>query len=185
MENEDYILIKEFLAGKEENFEILMRKHLTSLFNFVLLFVKDKQIAEDLVQESFVKAWKNLSQYDEHKKFKTWLFTIAKNTTFDYLKKKKAIPFAFFETEENPLLEIADENLLPDEILHRQDAKLLVRKTLDKLPENYRTVLKLYYMQELSLKEIAEVLERSYNTIKSQYARALIKFKELLVDASE
>jgi RNA polymerase sigma-70 factor (ECF subfamily) len=185
MENQDNILIEEFLAGKEENFEILMKKYLTSLFNFVLLFVKDRQVAEDLVQESFVKVWKNLNRYDEKKKFKTWLFTIAKHTAFDYLKKKKAIPFAFFETEENPLLEIPDDNLLPDEILHREDVNQLVKETLDMLPENYRTVLELYYMQELTLKEIAEVLERSYNTIKSQYARALLKFKELLVDASE
>ena len=185
MENEDNILIKEFLAGKEENFEILMKKYLTSLFNFVLLFVKDRQIAEDLVQESFVKVWKNLDQYDQKKKFKTWLFTIAKNTAFDYLKKKKAIPFAFFEAEENLLLEITDNNLLPDEILYREDINLLVKETLDKLPENYRTVLKLYYMQDFSLKEIAEILKRSYNTVKSQYARALIKFEELLVDAPE
>jgi RNA polymerase sigma-70 factor (ECF subfamily) len=144
--------------------------------------VSDRETAEDLTQEIFVKVWKNLKRFDQNKNFKTWLFAIAKNTTFDWLKKKKELPFSCFADEErNNILEnIADEEILPDEILARNNLAEELENSLQKLPPLYRAVLLLHYRENFSLHEIAEILNEPYNTIKSRHQRGLGKLKELL-----
>ncbi|MCX6766774.1 MAG: RNA polymerase sigma factor [Candidatus Moranbacteria bacterium] len=175
----DNQLILKILDGDEEAFAEIVKIYLKAIYNFVYRLTGDRDAAEDLTQETFVKAWKNLKRFDQSKNFKTWLFTIAKNTAYDWLKKKKEIPFSSFTDDEgeNWLENVADENILPDEILERSDLAEELEKILEKLSVHYRAILILHYKEDFSLHEIAEILDEPYNTIKSRHQRGLGRLK--------
>jgi RNA polymerase sigma-70 factor (ECF subfamily) len=183
MDTSENQLISKTLDGDEDAFAEIVKIYLKVIYNFVFRMVGDRDTAEDLTQEAFVRAWKNLSRFDQNKGFKTWLFTIAKNTAYDYLKKKKEIPFSSFADEEGEswLENVADENILPDEILERNDLAEELERILEKIPLHYRATLILHYKEDFSLHEIAEILGEPYNTIKSRHQRGLRKLKELLL----
>jgi RNA polymerase sigma-70 factor, ECF subfamily len=182
MENDDKKLIAKFLDGDESAFEELLSKYLKPVYNFLYQLTSDKSALDDLTQETFIKVWKNIRKFDKDRNFKTWIFTIAKNTAYDYFKKKKTIPFSNFVDEEgnNKLENIADENIFPDELLIRNDSAKLIEEKLRELPEHYRLILTLHYKEDFSLSEIAEILKIPYNTVKSQHQRGLIKLRKLL-----
>jgi RNA polymerase sigma-70 factor (ECF subfamily) len=179
---EDRKLIEEFIEGNEYSFEKLLRKYLKPIFNFVCQLSGDFHVAEDLTQETFVKAWKNIKKFDRERSFKTWIFTIAKNTTYDYFKKKKTIPLSNFIDEEgnNRLDNISDGSILPDEILERKDIAIEMEKKLEEIPERYRIILTMRYKNDFSLLEISEILDIPYNTIKSGHQRALQSLRKIL-----
>lgn len=183
MRNEDNKLIEDFFSGDERAFENLVEKYLKPIYNFIHQLSKNKSVVDDLTQETFLKAWKNIKQFDKSKNFKTWLFTIAKNTTYDYFKKKKEIPFSFFEDEDgsNKLENISEEKKLPDEILYENDLKEDLEANLNKIPEKYKLILVLHYKEGFSLSEISQILKIPYNTAKSSHARALKRLKEVIL----
>ncbi len=182
MQTNDEQLAKKYLAGDSTAFEQLLKKYLKPIFNFLYQLTGDAVQAEDLTQVSFVKAWINIRKFDKNKSFKTWLFTIAKNTAYDYFKKKKSLPFSFFENSEgyNKLEEIAEDKILPDEILERKDLAKELEALLKQIPEKYGIILTLRYKEDFSLQEIAEILDAPYNTVKSQHQRALMAMREVL-----
>jgi RNA polymerase sigma-70 factor, ECF subfamily len=179
----DNQLISKALESDDAAFSEIVKIYLGSIYNFVFRIVGDRDMAEDLTQVTFVKAWKNLKRFDQNKNFRTWLFAIAKNTAFDYLKKKKELPFSSFADEEgnNFLENVADEEDLPDEILERKDIAEEMELILQKLPPHYRAILLLHYKEAFSLHEIAEILDEPYNTIKSRHQRGLGKLKKELL----
>ena len=160
----------------------MVKKYLKPVYNFLYYFTRDRAELDDLTQVTFIKIWKNLKKFDGEKKFKTWIFAIAKNTAYDFFHKKKTIPFANFTDEEgnNRLENMSDESILPDELLNRKDIAKELDKKLKEIPENYRIILTLHYKEDFSLSEIAEILGKPYNTIKSGHQRALIKLKEII-----
>jgi RNA polymerase sigma-70 factor (ECF subfamily) len=149
--------------------------------------------AQDIVQETFIKVWKNLPKFDEKKaSFKTWIFIIAKNTATDFLRKsgspsggKKFINFSDLEKETNEEKDVSfsenipDENLLPDEILQKLQEADLLNEVLDKLPTYYKTILILHYQEDMTFDEIGKVLEKPLNTIKSQHRRAILLLRKM------
>jgi RNA polymerase sigma-70 factor, ECF subfamily len=174
---------KNFLEEDDVTFEDLVGEHLKPIYNFLYRMVGDRQAAEDLTQDTFLKAWKNLRRFDRSRNFKTWLFTIAKNTAFDFFRKKREIPFSNFTSEEggNWLENIADENILPDEFLERSDLAEKFEKILGKIPIHYRAILLLHYKEDFSLYEIAEILGEPYNTIKSRHQRGIVRLKKTIL----
>lgn len=184
MENEDVKLIEDFLNGQDGAFELLLKKYLKPVYNFLFQLTGNRSALDDLTQITFLKAWKNLHRFDQACSFKTWLFSIAKNTAYDYFKKKKTIPFSFFENEAgyNHLDEIEEDKILPDEILERKDLTLEMDKKLKELPKSYRLILLMHYKDDLTLSEISEIMEVPYNTIKSQHQRALLILRKAYFD---
>jgi RNA polymerase sigma-70 factor, ECF subfamily len=182
MEREDNEIIRDYLAGNDAAFSELVKKYLKPVYNFLYQLTSDYSSLDDLTQETFVKAWKNIKKFDPERNFKTWIFTIAKNTAYDYFKKKKTIPFSNFVDEEgNSKLEnISDNEILPLEILERADAAKEIETGLAKISSQYRLILTMCYKDDLALQEIAEVLNISYNTVKSQHQRALVAIKKQL-----
>ncbi|MCX6763450.1 MAG: sigma-70 family RNA polymerase sigma factor [Candidatus Moranbacteria bacterium] len=180
MKLEDKKLVRDFLGGDDSAFEKLTKVHLKPVFNFVYRLVKDTSAAEDLTQVTFIKAWKNLKRYDTSKNFKTWLFTIAKNTAYDYFKKKKTIPFAYFEDAEghNFLENMESDTFEPEATLDFEISLKKLESALEKIPARCSEVLLLCYKDDFTLQEIAEILGESYNTIKSRHARAIVKLKK-------
>lgn len=186
METDDKKIIENFLAGDDPAFDILMKKHLRAVYNFICQLTGDRTSADDITQETFLKAWKNICRFDMEKNFKTWLFAIAKNTAYDHLKKKKAIPFSKFLNEEGSsvLEEIKEDKILPDEVLNRKDLAREVERNLEKISLPYKIILNLRYKEDFELQEISKILGKPYNTIKSQHSRALNKLKEILTGSA-
>ena len=182
MEKSDEKIIQEHLSGDEAAFSELVKKYLQPVYNFTFRLVSSRDIAEDLTQETFLKVWKNIRRFDVNRNFRTWLFTIAKNTIFDWFKKKKEIPFSKFVDKEGEswLENIEDENFLPDEIMERKNIAEDLENILRKLPSHYRAILLLHFKEDFSLHEIAEILGEPYNTIKSRHQRGLERLKSLL-----
>ncbi|MFA6999588.1 MAG: sigma-70 family RNA polymerase sigma factor [Candidatus Paceibacterota bacterium] len=172
--DEDQILIQKYLNGDEDSLRMLIDKYTSSIYNFISRFIKDAQ-RDDIVQEIFIKVWKKLESFDAEKsQFKTWLFVIARNTITDYLRKRKIILFSSLDKEEENFGEnIEDEIILPDEALQKLQDKELLDKVLNELKEEYRAVLLLHYQEDMSFKEIGEVLGKPMNTVKSYHQRAL------------
>jgi len=176
---DDSILIKRYLEGEEEGLKILIDKYTSSVYNFTLRFIGPLNTS-DVVQEVFIKVWKNLKNFNEDKsQFKTWLFIITRNSITDYYRKKKSIPFSSLREEELNEDEIKDEAILPDEMLEKLQDKEILNKILNELPENYRMILALYYQEDMTFKEIGEVLGKPLNTVKSYHFRAIKLLKKL------
>ncbi len=177
----DTDLVQRCLQGDTEALNTLLSRYTGPLYRFILRICGDNTIAEDLVQESCVKAWKKLSSFQTERSFKTWIFTIARNTTFDYLKKKKAIPFSALNEqsiiEESFEEQIEDDRPLAPELLERADRAELMETALKELPERSRTILLLHEGEDMTFQEIAETIKEPLNTVKSRYRRALIALR--------
>lgn len=184
-QSSDRELILEYLDGKNESLNILIKKYLKPIYNFVYIYTKNEQESEDIVQDVFLKVWKNIKRFKKDKNFKTWIYTIAKNTTIDFFKKKKNILFSETEKENDPDFEsfsfeesIIDSNYLPDELYYKKEVQDNIRKLLDNIPIKYKEIINLYYIEEFNLKEISVILKQSINTIKSKHRRGLIMLKK-------
>lgn len=179
----DQKLITSYLKGDERSLEILIKRYLKPIYSFVFRFVGKSQEADDITQEVFVKAWRSLKKFNLKKSFKTWIFTIAKNTAIDYLKKKKEISFSEFEKEtgENFFTKtLIDPSPLPQEILEMADTGQLLKRALEKLSSKYRLILYLRYNDHFTFGEIAETLGESINTIKTRHRRGIAALRKLL-----
>ncbi len=142
-------------------------------------------MAEDITQETFLKVWRNIKKIDKEKNFKSWIYTIAKNTALDAIKKKKAVPFSQFEYQDgkNALTEkLVDPNLLPIKLSQSRESQTYFLAAIKNLSEKYRLVLSYYYYQGLNFREIAETLKESINTIKSRHRRGLQMLKKSMDD---
>lgn len=183
LKENDKQLIVNYLKGDERSLEILIRQYLKPIYSFVYRYVGNAQEAEDITQEVFMKAWRNLKKFDKQKSFKTWIFSIAKNASIDFLKKKKSIPFSKFENEEggNNLIDtLIDPTLLPLELFKQQDIAHMLTSVLEKLSPKDRMILFLRYNDHFTFREIADSLGEPLNTVKSRHRRALITLKKLL-----
>jgi len=181
----DQKLITNYLKGDERSLEILIKRYLKPIYSFVFRFVGKSQEAEDITQEVFIKAWRNLKKFDKQKSFKSWIYTIAKNASLDFLKKKKTILFSEFESADGKngfSDKIADTSFLPDKIAEIINMKKVLARAMGKLSEKYRVVLSLYYNRDFNFREISEILREPFNTIKSRHRRGLICLRKLLTE---
>lgn len=178
----DEEIIELYQGGVDEIFKELIEKYTPLIFNFIAHIIGRKE-TPDIVQEVFIKVWKNLKKFDPKKaSFKTWIFTIAKNSAIDYLKKRKNILFSDLENEENPNFSenIQDEELLPDQSIQRLEDSHLLNKLLNELPLLNRTILILHYQEEMTFEEIGKILNKPQNTVKSYHHRAILELRKKL-----
>jgi len=174
MKINDQELITQFLKGDEKALELLIQKYLKPIYGYVFKFVQNQQDAEDLTQETFLKMWRNLKKFKKEKNFKSWLFAIAKNTCFDFLRKKK----------KNLALNLENLEIIADfapsflEELEKENWTEKIKREMEKLPFKMQKVLDLYYNFGLNFREISEILKEPVNTIKSRHNRAIYKLKK-------
>lgn len=188
MEKTDPELIHMYLEGNEESLKTLISRHIKLVYNFTYRISGSKEEANDITQETFVKIWKNLKKYDPEKKFTTWLLAIARNTSLDWLKKKKAVVFSDIDRtgeagdgkktsfEEN----ISDTDPLPDAIFEKIEDGERLRDGLAKLPFHYRDVIVLHTYEGLTFAEIAEMTKKPLNTVKSNYRRGIELLRKVI-----
>ncbi|MCX6721794.1 MAG: RNA polymerase sigma factor, partial [Candidatus Staskawiczbacteria bacterium] len=174
----DKELIQRYLKGESEALDFLIAKYLKQIYSFVYNNVGGQAEAEDITQEVFIKIWKNIRKFDQNKSFKPWIFQIAKNTSIDFLRKKKSIPFSRFENEkgQNPLLD--NIAVAPLNLIEKLNEKKTVLAAMQGLNEKEQKVINLRHNDGLSFREIAEIFKESVNTVKSRYRRSLASLKK-------
>lgn len=172
------------LQNNEEALENLITRYFKRIYNFVLRYIGNQSDAEDVTQEIFLKVWKNIRRFKKGRLFKIWLFAIAKNAAFDFLRKKKIITFSELsqgqETEESAAEQIVDPQPLPSEIFEKKEISSLINRALNNLSIKERTVILLHYQESLTFQEISEIVKEPLNTVKSRYRRGLINLRQNL-----
>lgn len=186
MSTDEKQLISNYQAGDEKALEQLIALHLQPIYRFIYRSIGRPEEASDLTQEVFVKLWKNIDRYNPDQNFKTWLYKIARNTAIDWLRKKKTLNFSHLEpadSAENFEATIPDPEPLPDKIFEQKELGVWLEKALDQIPTDYKTILLLHLNDQLTFEEIAEVVDKPMNTVKSQHRRALIALRKYLDNA--
>jgi len=179
----DEQLTTKYLKGDKKALEVLIKRYLKTIYSFVYRYVGNTSDAEDITQEVFVRAWRNLKKFNQQKSFKTWIFSIAKNASIDFLRRKKAISFSELENEEGENIfseTLIDPSPLPDKFLERKETGEILTKALEKLSLKHRLVLSLRYNDHFTFREIAEALGEPLDTVKSRHQRAILMLKKLL-----
>jgi len=181
----DEDLVEQIKKGDDKAFQQLMERYIKYIFNFIRQYVRVQEDVEDVTQDTFFKIWKYIKRFKKGMKFKPWLFTIARNTALDYIKKKKAIPFKDLvnSDDENVSFEetIVDNEPLPPEIFAQAELADEFREVLSVLHPDHQAVLLMHYQQEMTFEEIAEIMDKPMNTVKSWHRRSLSKVKDKLM----
>lgn len=181
MEKDDKHLVAEYLDGDIKVFAKIVERNLALVYRYAFRMTRDTGDAEDITQETFVKVWRHIKKYNTNQNFSTWLLSIAHNTAIDLLRKRKDFVFSDFDNEIGDFSEtIADIAPLPPEIFARAEQKKLLDGALGQLSPAYREILTLYNEEELTFAEIGAILDKSPNTVKSQYRRALLTLRKIL-----
>ena len=177
----DKELVSKYVKGDNFSFEILLSRHKNRVFAFIMSKVKNKDISDDIFQDTYVKVVNSLQKgkYNEEGKFLPWVMRIAHNLVIDHFRKQKKMQmirsnndFDIFEVIKDSKIN-ADEKLIKDQIFN--DLNLLI----DKLPNDQKKVLKMRYYEELSFKKIAEHFDISINTALGRMRYALINLRAL------
>jgi len=173
IEDQDFILIREFINGNEKAFEQLMISHKDKVRNLIFLTLNDSEFVDDISQDVFISIYRKLSEFRFESKFTTWLYRITVNKCRDYLRKKRV---------RSIFVPIADahENVFSTGIHEDIDIPGLVRKAINRLPEKLKIPLVFRDIDGFSYNEIAEKLDCEVGTVKSRIFRARESLKAML-----
>jgi RNA polymerase sigma factor (sigma-70 family) len=182
---DDKELVRQYLDGKEQAFEVLLSRHKDKIYTYVYLMVKDHQLAEDVFQDALIKVINTLKRgkYNEEGKFLPWVMRIAHNLVIDHFRKSNKMPsigegtgddeFNIFST-----LKISDPNVEDNMITDQIHGDL--RKLLEYLPDEQREVILMRHYADMSFKEIAQQTNVSINTALGRMRYALINLRRIV-----
>ena len=172
----DEILVTKVLNGERDAFDILIRKYQGIIYNYIFKMTLSKEDSEDIIQEVFIKAYKNLYKLENKEKFYSWLFKVAVNTMNTFFKSKKT----YNTMEENLLINIkSDTKDTPEGVLEIKEENTELLNKLSVLNEEEKNALVLKYVQGFSYKEVGQILGIKEETIKTKIFRAKKKLHEL------
>jgi RNA polymerase sigma-70 factor (ECF subfamily) len=180
----DYILVKRFQEGDFEAFNELVRRYRKRVYEIAYNFTHNPDDALDLTQDIFLRVFKSLGTFKHRSSFYTWLYSTARHYCIDYIRRQKK--FQRVEINENLPYE-SDDYLYsggkvpaPNDRVEREELRKKIKEAIDSLPDMQRQVFILRHYEELSLKEIAKLLNRSIGTIKANLFHANRKLREML-----
>ncbi|MFH6983707.1 RNA polymerase sigma factor [Marinoscillum luteum] len=179
----DADVIKRILSGEKELYEILVRRNNQRLYRVIRSYIKEETEIEDVMQNSYIKAYNKLYQFNSDSQFSTWLIRIAINESLAELKKKgKTLYLNNKDINDDLILEIPDHRQLnPQEKMAQTETKYLLENAIDQLSIKYRTVYVMKEVEEISLKEIATTLNISVANVKIRLHRSKEMLKESLL----
>jgi len=181
-------LVQAHLAGDPRAFDQIVTRYQVRLLNFVYRMIGDRERAEDLVQEAFLRVYRHLDRFDRTRKFSTWIYTIASNLAKNELRNRSRSPLVALdpsrprrEDEDSRPLDFEDTATRPDDLYERRSLKALVDQTVAQLPSHHREVFVLRELEGKSYEEIAEIMHCNLGTVKSRLNRARQSFAELIL----
>jgi len=180
--DDDRQLVSRYLAGEESAFEVLLNRHKDRVYGYIKMMVKDKQLAEDIFQDVFVKAVLTMKrgQYNEEGKFLPWIMRISHNLIIDTFRKNKRFPTVDGGPDFDIFKVVRDDDKNIDEMIVEGQIHADLKKLIEFLPEDQKNVLKLRHYCGLSFKEIAEETNVSINTALGRMRYALINLRKLI-----
>jgi RNA polymerase sigma-70 factor, ECF subfamily len=176
-------MISAILVGDTQQFHELIRPYERSVFVMALSFLHNEADAEDVAQEAFLKAFRNLASFRGDSKFSTWLISITLNEARSQIRRKNAVPMVSLDEDPDepgsisPTL-LRDWKEIPSEALERKEVRLMLQEAVAALPQNYREVFLLRDVEELSTSEAANVLKISVASLKVRLHRARIMLQK-------
>ena len=167
--------IKQVLKGDQNAYADIVNLYQHKLYQICYRMLGNKQEAEDIAQEAFVRAYINLHSYDQKRKFSTWIYRIATNLCIDRIRKKKPDYYLDAEVAGTDGLDmysqIAADEQLPEDVVAQMELQDRIQYEISRLPDKYRSVIVLKYIEELSLQEISEILDMPLGTVKTRIHR--------------
>ncbi|MCP4230063.1 MAG: sigma-70 family RNA polymerase sigma factor [bacterium] len=170
MGNGDYELVQRVIGGDEAAFEELVRDNQRMVYSLALRMLRNPTAAEDVAQEAFIKAYRNLEMFRSDGKFSTWIYRITYNAAIDHIRKRKdEVELADWDG--------ASDTDTPEENVISRETSQRVREALKRISPEYRRVLELFYFSGKKYREVAEIMDLPINTVKTYIYRGK---KELL-----
>tara|TARA_B100001057_G_scaffold186746_1_gene187523 strand:+ start:402 stop:986 length:585 start_codon:yes stop_codon:yes gene_type:complete len=177
----DQELVKNYINGDNSSFEVLLNRHKNRVFAFIMSKIKNKDLSEDIFQDTYVKVVNSLQKgkYNEEGKFLPWVMRIAHNLVIDHFRKQKKMQMIRSNNDFDIFDVIKDSKINADEKLIKDQIFSDLNSLIDKLPYDQKEVLKMRYYEELSFKKIAEHFDISINTALGRMRYALINLRAL------
>jgi RNA polymerase sigma-70 factor (ECF subfamily) len=177
----DQELVKNYINGDNSSFEVLLNRHKNRVFAFIMSKIKNKDLTEDIFQDTYVKVVNSLQKgkYNEEGKFLPWVMRIAHNLVIDHFRKQKKMQMIRSNNDFDIFDVIKDSKINADEKLIKDQIFSDLNSLIDKLPSDQKEVLKMRYYEELSFKKIAEHFDISINTALGRMRYALINLRAL------
>jgi RNA polymerase sigma-70 factor (ECF subfamily) len=185
-ELQDSQVVAAYLDGTREAFGELVNRYQKRLLNFVYRTIGDRERAEDLVQEVFIRVHRHLHRFDQTKKFSTWIYTIASNLAKNELRNRSRSPLVLFQTirknweADHRPLQFEDHHHRPDDLYRKRHLRELVEWAVTQLPEHHRTVFVLRELEGKTYEEISEITDCNLGTVKSRLNRARNRFAQVI-----
>ncbi|GGA86878.1 RNA polymerase subunit sigma-24 [Flavobacterium palustre] len=178
----DALLVQDYVAGNEEALATLIKRHESKIYGFIYSKVSDRDVANDIFQDTFIKVIKTLksNSYNEEGKFLPWVMRIAHNLIIDYFRKNKKMPL-YRETEEFSVFSImTDDALTIENQLIANQVEMDLQKLIEELPEDQKEVLVMRMYKDMSFKEISEITGVSINTSLGRMRYALMNLRKVI-----
>ncbi len=176
-------LVARAKGGDEAAFEQLVTMHEKKIYALCLRMCENEEDAQEAAQDAFLAAWSGLSNFREDAAFSTWLYRLAVNACTDILRRRKRKGQGVSLDDEEVFLEIEDSAPTPERALEQKEAAALVREALSALPDDYRQVLILRELHQLSYQEIADITRLEMGTVKSRISRGRTLMRNYLTAA--
>ena len=177
----DQVLVKKYINGDNYSFEVLLNRHKSRVFAFIMSKIKNKDLSEDIFQDTYVKVVNSLQKgkYNEEGKFLPWVMRIAHNLVIDHFRKQKKMYMVRSNNDFDIFDVIKDDNINVDDRLIRDQIFSDLRGLINLLPNDQKEVLMMRYFEEMSFKKIAEHFDISINTALGRMRYALINLRVL------
>jgi RNA polymerase sigma-70 factor (ECF subfamily) len=178
----DALLVKKYVEGDENALTVLINRHQSKIFGFIYSKISDRDISNDIFQDTFIKVIRTLKSksYNEEGKFLPWVMRIAHNLIIDHYRKNKKMPM-FRETEEFSIFSImSDDSLTVEGEMIRNQVEMDLKKLIEELPADQKEVLVMRMYQDMSFKEISEITGVSINTALGRMRYALMNMRKVI-----
>ena len=178
----DSLLVKSYIAGDENALATLINRHQSKIYGFIYSKIPDRDICDDIFQDTFMKVIKTLksNSYNEEGKFMPWVMRIAHNLVIDHFRKAKKMPM-FRETEEFSIFSImTDKSLTIENQIIRDQIDIDLKKLVEELPQDQKEVIMMRIYQDLSFKEISELTGVSINTALGRMRYAVLNIRKVI-----
>ena len=179
----DNILIQQYLKGDNDSFEILLTKYKQRIYSFIYSKIKDRDIADDVFQDTFIKVIQTLKKgaYNEEGRFVSWVMRIAHNLIIDHFRRQQRMPmYDTYDHEQDVFYRLSEPSKNIEDMIIDSQIKSDITALMLELPENQYEVLKMRLFQDMSFKEIAERTDVSINTSLGRMRYGLINLRKLI-----